>query len=246
MLNVQTLLQTEAAAEGYYTTALPATPSRPIRIFVPENFQSRYAYPLLILFHGRGGNEEQVLRTVPLISRRNFLGASVRGPETIGARGDGGTACGWAEGSPADCAGAVADAVRLLRRQHNIHPQRIYLVGMNDGAAAAYRAAFALGDQVAGVIAINGTLPRTQGKLPLFHLDQVRRQRVLICQSTTATTVEDLDVLRDRKLFYAAGAEVAYRRFRSVAAVPPEMLRETNRWIIDQIHAAPAVPSAAK
>ena len=245
MLNSRTLLQTEAPPEGYYTAVLPQQPSRPIRTFLPEQYQNRYAYPLLVLFHGRGGNEEQILRNVPLISRRNFIGMSIRGPETIGTRGDGGAACGWGDGNPADCADTVSDAVRLLRRQHNIHERRIYLIGVNDGAGAAYRAAFAMSEPVAGIIAINGALPRLQGKLPLFNLDEVRKQRVLICQSTNATTAEELDVLRDRKLFHAAGAEVAYRRFRSAAAVPPEMLREANRWIIDQIHAAPAVPAAA-
>jgi len=242
MLNTQTLLQTEVPAEGYYTATLPQSPARPIRTFLPEQVQSRYAYPVLVMFHGRGGNEEEVLRLAPLVSRRNYIAVSVRGPESIGNRGDGRAACSWGDngGSADDSADAAMQAVQMLRLHHNIHSQRVYLVGVNDGAAAAYRAAFALGNRVAGVVAVNGNLPRSQGKIPLFNLEQVRKQRVLICQSTSSSPTQELNVLRDRKLFYAAGAEVAYRRFKSTAAVPPEMLREVNRWIIDQIHAAPA------
>ena len=56
---------------------------------MPEPYEPGYAYPLIVLFHGRGGNEDQVLRLAPKISNQNFIYLSLRGPEPLGRRPSG-------------------------------------------------------------------------------------------------------------------------------------------------------------
>jgi len=239
MLNTHTASQwrTDRPAEGFYTSVLPADPTRTVRTFLPEQYQSRYAYPLLVLFHGRGGNEEQVLRLAPRVSRRNFVAISFRGPTAIGRRADGQPACAWDAAHPDRLADAVIDAVTQTRRACHVHSERVYLVGLGEGATAAYQAAFALGDKVAGVVAVNGSLPRSQNKVPLFRLDQVRRQRVLIAQSAANPAGGLIEAMRDHKLFYAAGADVQFARFKSPTSLPAELLTAVNKWVIDKVNA---------
>ena len=229
--------RTDRPAEGFYTSVLPADPSRAVRTFLPEQYQARYPYPLLVLFHGRGGNEEQVLKLAPRVSRRNFVAISFRGPTVIGRRADGSPACTWDAADAGRCADAVVEAVTQTRRTCHVHSERIYLVGLGDGATAAYQAAFALGDKVAGVVAVNGSLPRSQNKVPLFRLDQVRRQRVLIAQSAANPAAGLLEAMRDHKLFYAAGADVQFARFKSPSSLPAELLTAVNKWVIDRVNA---------
>ena len=82
-------------AEGF-DAAGPSLETAPMfRTFLPECYEPRYAYPLLVMFHAQGSNEEQVLDLVPRMSRRNFVALSLRGPELMGVREDGHLACGW-------------------------------------------------------------------------------------------------------------------------------------------------------
>lgn len=50
--------------------------------FVPQRYEPNYAYPLLVMFHGRGGDEHQMVRSMPAMSWRNYIGLGLRGPET--------------------------------------------------------------------------------------------------------------------------------------------------------------------
>src|SRR4051812_30528965 len=55
--------------------------------FVPQRYEPNYAYPLLVLFHGRGGDEQQLVRSMPALSWRNYVGLSLRGPDPVDRRG---------------------------------------------------------------------------------------------------------------------------------------------------------------
>ena len=47
---------------------LPAAPERPLRVYLPTDYQPKYAYPLVVLFHADGECEEHAVRLVPLLS----------------------------------------------------------------------------------------------------------------------------------------------------------------------------------
>src|SRR5215469_7821615 len=70
-------------AEGFYTSEVHTPDRLPVRTFLPTGYEPKYAYPLLVFFHGHGGSEEQVLRLAPRLSRRNYICISLRGPEPL-------------------------------------------------------------------------------------------------------------------------------------------------------------------
>src|SRR5262245_27871047 len=148
--------------------------------YVPRHYEPKYAYPLLVLFHGRGGDENQLLRIMPRLSNRNYVAVGLRGPQATRARRDGTVGYAWAqtargastgEGvatlhrpvlpplSEASCdylAEYVAEAIEEVRGRLNIHARRIFLVGYGEGAAAAYRLGLGMPERFAGIVAVNG------------------------------------------------------------------------------------------
>src|SRR5437660_12556649 len=149
-----------------------------------------------------------MVRSMPALSWRNYVGLSLRGPEIAVRRGrpDG---FGWGanfarpdrhsprstpvlsegeivrrrlwESSP-DPIDALEDgvfaAIRQTRRALHVHSERIFLVGSGEGAAVAYRLGLSYPERFAGVVAINGWLPG--GFRPLGRLKACRELRILV------------------------------------------------------------------
>src|SRR5713226_9848406 len=76
--------QTFRPQEVFYTTEVRSPRPLPIRTFAPTCYEPRYPYPLIVFLHGYGGNEEQILRLAPRVSRRNYVSIGLRGPVGLG------------------------------------------------------------------------------------------------------------------------------------------------------------------
>jgi phospholipase/carboxylesterase len=230
--------RTDRPAGGGPTIQPPADPVLPVRTFLPDQYEPRYPYPLVVLFHDRGGNEDQVLRLAPRVSAQNFIYISLRGPEQLGKRADGRPACGWAHPDAATMFPEyVRLAVEMTRQTYHIHSERIYLAGVNEGCDAAFRAAFGLGDRIAGLIALNGAMPRPTPGVPLFRFDALRNLRVFLGHGVANLGCPRATAERDYRLLYAAGADVHTRTYPTSHKVHADMLRDVNRWIIGNVNA---------
>jgi phospholipase/carboxylesterase len=226
-------------AEGFDADPPTVTPAgAPMcRTFLPDGYEPRYPYPLLVLFHPHGGNEEQVLELMPRLSTRNFVAVSIRGPQLLGVREDGGLACGWGtdDTHTERINEYVMRAVESVRRSWHVHTERVFLVGVCEGATAAYRSAFTLADKVAGVVALNGAMPRAASGAPLFRPTALRTLPVFLGHGIANAIVPFAAAARDYKLLYAAGADVSLFRYVTTHRLHPDMFRDVNRWVIDRI-----------
>lgn len=215
-----------------------ASAGLPIRTVLPDQYEPRYPYPLLVVFHGRGQNEDIVLRLAPRLSAQNFVYISLRGPETLGLRSDGRPGYGWAH---KDADGLLAEYVRLsvelTRRTYHIHSERVYLLGINEGVEAAFKAGFALSDQIGGVIALNGKMPRPVDGNPTFRMSDVRGMKVFLGHGVANPNLSAATVQRDYKALFAAGSDVQLRGYPTNQRLHSEMLRDVNRWIIGNVNA---------
>jgi phospholipase/carboxylesterase len=223
--------------------------------YVPRHYEPRYAYPLLVLFHGRGGDENQLLRIMPRLSNRNYVAVGLRGPQTTRARKDGTVGYAWAQAlrgasvgegiatlhrptipqlSEASCdflADYVADAIDEVQGRLNIHSRRIFLVGYGEGAAAAYRLGLGMPAQFAGIVAVNGWLPRCSG--PMIWLPEARRLRVLIAHGRDNKLVPVSAAQQAHRILLAAGIDTNLHLLDSGHRIQSQLLRLVNEWIME-------------
>src|SRR4029077_7101890 len=171
--------QTFRPDEGFYTSELPAPRPLPIRTFAPIGYEPRYPYPLIVFLHGNGGNEEQILRLAPRVSRRNFVSIGLRGPVCLGPNRKGALGFSWGDASHLErVEDYLLNAIRQTRLHYHIHSERIYLAGFAEGATLAYRLGLTFPNLIGGVIALNGAMPRQDR--PLFRLPELRNLKVFI------------------------------------------------------------------
>jgi phospholipase/carboxylesterase len=224
-------------AEGFYNWEVDAPRGLPVRTFLPTGYEHRYPYPLLVFFHGHGGNEEQILRLAPRLSRRNYIAIGLRGPRLLGCRADGWLGYSW--GRDGSCSSQVEEYVFRAIEQtcltYHVHTERIYLAGICEGAALAYRFGLMFPERFAGVISLNGAMARHGG--PLLRLPEVRQLHVFIGHGI-ANAVVPLSLARaDYRLLYTAGLPVEMHTYPATNRLHPDMLRDINRWIIDRCNA---------
>jgi phospholipase/carboxylesterase len=218
-------------AEGYYTSEVEAPRPLPVRTFLPVNYEPRYPYPLLVFFHGQGGNERQILRLAPRLSRRNYISIGLRGPVSLPGRGPGPKCFSWGGSATFSLVeDYLIRAVEQTRLTYHVHSERIYLAGFGEGAAMAYRLGLTFPEKLGGVISLNGSMPRRDR--PLLRLPAVRSLRVFIGHGI-ANSIVPLSLARaDHRLLYTAGLNVEMNTYPTTHKLHTHMLRDINRWII--------------
>ena len=228
--------------------------------FVPQRYEPNYAYPLLVLLHARGGDEQQMVRSMPAMSWRNYVGLSLRGPESVNRQG---RPCGHGWGpdfarrerpstpsppcpTPRSSAASlppasptrstsedgIFSAVRQTRRALHVHSERIFLVGVGEGAAVAYRVAMSHPDRFAGVVAINGWLPG--GFRPLGRIKDCRGLRVLVVHGEWNGRVPVEQARRTVSTLRNGGLKVAFQSYPCAHRLTSHMLADVDTWLINQ------------
>jgi phospholipase/carboxylesterase len=223
-------------AEGFYTSEVTQANDWPLRTFLPVGYEPNYPYPLLVFLHGHGSSDDQVLRLAPRLSRRNYISIAPRGPHILTPRDDGRRTYSWGpEGNDDPLVEEyIFRAIEQTCRSLHIHSERIYLVGFREGAAVAYRLGLQYPNRFAGLIALNGNLPRHGA--PRLRLPDVRGLRLLIGHGIANAIVPMSMARQDYRLFYTAGLDVCFRSYTTTHKIHAEMLRDVDRWIQDRIY----------
>jgi phospholipase/carboxylesterase len=220
-------------SEGFYTSEVQAPRGWPLRTFLPKDYEPNYPYPLLVFLHGHGGNDEQILRLAPRLSRRNYICISLRGPHSLGQRPDGRAAFTWGQDADGQVEDYVLRAIEDTRRRFHVHSERIYLAGFREGAGLAYRLGLLYPERFGGVASLNGVMLRGG---PLLRLPEVRSLNVLIGHGI-ANAIAPLSTARANfRLLYTAGLAVRMHTYPTNHRIHPDMLRDIDRWIMDRIN----------
>lgn len=217
--------------EGIHHRRLDET--RPFALFFPKAYEPRYAYPLLVFLHGYGESESQWLQVAPAISRRNYIGLSLRGPVPVQREG-GATGYSWGRSRRSD--GAIEDyvlaAIRATMRASHVHSERIFLAGIGEGAAVAYRLGLSSPDKFAGIVALNGWLP--DGPLPPSPLRASRHLGVFIGHGAANRIVPTVRAQVAHQVLSASGLDVTTKLYECGHQLSLAMLKDLDRWLIDR------------
>jgi len=126
-------------------------------VHVPPGYDPAQPTPVVLVFHGGGGNAENVRRMTGFDTVADTHGFIVVYPNGTGQRPDrlltwnGGRCCAYAMEQNVDDVGFVKALLADLGTVANVDAQRIYATGMSNGAMMSYRLACELSDVIAAV-----------------------------------------------------------------------------------------------
>jgi phospholipase/carboxylesterase len=204
----------------------------PHAIFAPLHYESNYAYPLIVWLHGRGGDEHQLRRIMPLISMRNYVAVAPRGTHASSREGRG---YEWRDSDEGSMAAAqrVFESIEAARSRFNIAPQRVFLAGFECGGSTAFRVAFLHPSWFAGVLSVGGPFPKVGN--PLASLRQSRNLPVFIAQGRTSRQYPLDRTCEELRLFHAAGLSVTLRQYPCGDELNTKMLHDIDVWLMEQV-----------
>ena len=213
-------------------------------LFAPLHYEPKYAYPLIVWLHAQGTDgERQLLSVMPEISTRNYVAVAPRGflcgDAEPAARHD------WPQSQDRieEAEHRVFQCIATARRKWNVARRRIFVAGFGSGGTMAFRVALNRPRQFAGVLSICGEFPR--GHNPLSQLIEARRLPVLLAVGRDSREYSPAEACDDLRLFHTAGMSIALRQYPCGQQLTPQMLRDVDRWIIEQITASSGPASEA-
>jgi phospholipase/carboxylesterase len=193
----------------------------------------------LVLFHGRGADERDLLPLLDLLDpERRLLGLTLRGPLSLppgGAHWYVVPRVGFPDRDTFNATyHAVADELDRILTEHGLPPERMVLGGFSQGAVMSY--ALGLGEgrpRPAGVITLSGFIPTVEG----FAIDPANAAGLPVAighgEHDPVISVAFARDARDRLL--EAGADLTYRESPMGHSIDPGFLGELRGWLADAV-----------
>ncbi len=136
---------------------IPDFSERTYTLYVPESYDEAQPAPLLLVLHGAGGSGERSRDWLGLDALAEEAGFIIAYPDGIGRNWDFGAGIPTTGGALAvDDVGFLVWLVEQIRETYAVDTERVFAVGMSNGALMAYRLACAAPETfsaVAGVAA---------------------------------------------------------------------------------------------
>lgn len=133
--------------------------TRLYKVHVPPGYDINNSSPVIIAFHGGGGNAENCVDSFRLNEKSDIEGFIVVYPEGTGPQVKGevfgtwnaGRCCPPAMDNNVDDVGFIECMLEELENDFNIDETRIYATGMSNGAQMCYRLACELANKIAAI-----------------------------------------------------------------------------------------------
>jgi len=118
-------------------------------LYVPEHYDSRRRWPLIIALHGAGGaNNEYLLTWLRPAKSKGYI---VLAPKSLGLT--------WAIEKPEADVVSVTSTLMALRERYAIDPDRILVTGLSDGGTFSYALSASRPNLFGAVAPVAGILP---------------------------------------------------------------------------------------
>jgi polyhydroxybutyrate depolymerase len=148
-------------------------------IHVPSSYDGSQPMPLVMDFHGGGGNAKTQINTSnfePLADQKEFIVVYPNGDGLLGDKlltWNGGACCGYAVKNHIDDVGFVRAVIADIEASYRIDPKRIYATGLSNGGIMSQRLACDASDVFAAIGPVSGTLndPECQPKEPVSVIE---------------------------------------------------------------------------
>jgi phospholipase/carboxylesterase len=193
--------------------------------------------PLLVLLHGIGADEEDLLPLAQFLDPR-FLVVSARAPHEAEPMGYRWYAIDWGATPPRGDAAEIVATRDLLARfveeatgVHGTDPSRVFLFGFSQGAIISLALLLARPDLIRGVVAHSARLARLPGTGPTP--EALSHAEVLLLHGAQDEVIPAAQGHRTYEVLQPLlGSRVAYRAFDTLGhGISEDSLVEAARWL---------------
>ncbi len=206
----------------------------------PYDEADKRPFPTLILLHGRGANEDDLLALVPYLAPQ-FLIIAVRAPFPFVYGG-----ATWyetlASGTPqpeqfTESYGRLVEFVRDMKEHYPVDHGRLFFLGFSMGAVMSYAFALTRPQEVKGVVAHSGYIPENT---PLvFDWRETKGKEFFVGHGTLDPVVGIQFGRRAKELLEKNEASVVYREYPIQHSMSEESVSDFSLWLGRKILKAP-------
>ena len=145
--------------------------ARPAKLHVPATYACDKPAPLVIMLHGYGVtsvSEEAYLGLLAESDKRGFLYVAPDGTKdaTTSEFWNATEACCDYSSSMVDDSAYLSLLIKEIAAEYSVDAKRVYVVGHSAGAFMAHRLACDHGDQIAGIVSLEGAMYQDATKCP--------------------------------------------------------------------------------
>ncbi len=203
------------------------------RLFMPEHFEHRYSYPLVVWLHSRASSEYELDDVMASISLRNYVGLGVRGTRCLTSNK---RKFIWGSSLPAmrQAEESVLHAVDRLVAQMPIDAHRVFIAGHGAGGTLAQSIGLRNPDRFAGIVSIHGAFPR-RFQAPI-NWDSARLIPTLYMYGEESKLCNELEVIRAKQHGCGAGLNYQFVQFPHGDELYSDMSQMANRFMMQIVN----------
>ena len=189
-------------------------------------------HPALILVHGRGSNEDDLLGLVPYLDPRLFI-VSVRAPLAFPYGGF--TWYSMAEGGEPEPKEFMESHARLerfvqdVRSSYPVDPNRICLLGFSMGSVMSLGLALSRPTELRGVVAHSGYVP--EHFTLSFAWESIARCRFFVAHGVEDPVIPIRFGRRANVLLTENGADLTYKEYPIGHHMSEESIQDFAQWL---------------
>ncbi len=208
---------------------------------VPPTIESSTApYPTVVLLHGRGTDENDLLGLTPYLDKRMFV-ISVRAPHRFSL----GRGYAWYEfrdvGSPdpeqfAESHERLTTFLTDIRKVYPIDTSRLFLFGFSMGTVMAYAIALTKPEIVRGIVAHSGYIPEDSGLQ--FRREELENLNVFIAHGLHDPVIPISFARQAREFLLSTSARLTYREYEIGHSVSDDSITDIVGWLTQKIDGA--------
>lgn len=208
----------------------------PLSLFLPEPFEPRYRYPVLVWLHQDDSNEDELLSVMPQISGQNYIGIGFRGTSDDGQSPTGSFHWEASDEKREHLLEEIRDTLEEMGRFFRMDSNRIYLAGFGAGATMALELLLAAPELFAGAVAVGGAIPNLEAARNRFR--ELSRRNVLLSLGRDDRALDLKKFADAAQQLDRTGLQVETRLYDAIHELQPEMLRDIDRWLMSQCRSA--------
>jgi len=137
---------------------------RRYRVHVPKSYDAANPTPVVVVFHGGGGNPESMVRLTGMNAKSDEAGSIVVYPFGTGMLADTlltfnrGGCCGYAMQRKIDDVGFTRALLDDLATVATVDSKRVFATGLSNGGIMSHYVASELSDRIAAIAPVGGPL----------------------------------------------------------------------------------------